>query len=243
MAHILCGNCHYTHNSVQAVRDCYNPPAPVVTMTRPSGQPSWWTKPVSAAQIEKVRTLNGDPTYAAKLQRKAASDYIESLLKGSAVTVTPEPPVQNNRNKTDVPLQMLYAALNGGREGRFAVQADSTIPLTFFRITTPKSGKFRGALKVQTQHGPRYELALVEWPSGQISVYNKSIENDLLLVCVDPNGGKIRYGQELGYCGICGTELTDPRSRWYGIGPDCEKRHGTLIDIVDGTKGPYRPHA
>jgi hypothetical protein len=56
---------------------------------------------------------------------------------------------------------------------------------------------------------------------------------------VDPNGCALSYAEVLGHCCKCGKELTDPRSRWYGIGPDCEKRNANHIRLVDESKGVF----
>jgi hypothetical protein len=98
-------------------------------------------------------------------------------------------------------------------------------------------------LKIQTQHGPELKLFMVVWPSGSLTVYNKVPEDDFLLVCVDPNGTGLAYAMKIGKCCLCGTELTDPRSRWYGVGPDCEKnksRAAVIIRTVEETKGVFR---
>lgn len=243
MGHIICGNCHYTHNTVDQVKSCYG-----IIQSRNASTPfqkaAVTPDAITDKQLAYIKdVLGGDAAYAAKLTKREASAYIDRLKKAGSRTVKDESKIATapNRQTTIVPLDMLRAAIAPGREGRFAVRADSTKPYVFFRITTPKSGKFSGCLKVQTQHGPDYDLMMAVWPSGQITMYDKRWEQDLLLVVVDPNGGKIAYGQELQHCGICGTELTDERSRYYGIGPDCETRYRHLIAMVDGTKGPYRP--
>ena len=234
MGHIICGNCHRTHHTAAQVKAChFPPPIPVQraqTMTR-----DWKSEPVSHAQLDYIARLNGDPIFAAKLLKGAASEYIDSLKKGR--TAVSEQPL-NNRNRTIVPLDMIFALPD---KGNYAVRHDSNEPFTFFRITRPKGGLFKGLVKIQTQHGPNYKLMMTVslGESQHVVMYDKSFEDQLLLVVVDPNGGMIAYGQELGYCCVCSTELTDARSRWYGIGPDCETRHGHIIDLVEDRKGPF----
>ena len=40
---------------------------------------------------------------------------------------------------------------------------------------------------------------------------------------------------------MCGKTLTDERSRWYGIGPDCETRYEESILESDQDRGPFVP--
>ena len=131
------------------------------------------------------------------------------------------------------------------KEGRYAVRPDSNVPLTFIRISRPKTGKKRGCLVVQTQHSDWYADKLVFNPeTGRLFIAPhkaKEIDMPLMLVAVDPVTGMRKYAEELGVCGRCGRQLTDERSRYYGIGPECEKHVPELISVVDEEKGQYRP--
>jgi hypothetical protein len=229
--HIKCGNCGKKHWTAQQVKDCYYPP---------QDPKEWRSHPVTERQLSYIDKLGGDRNYASKMTKGPASDYIEMLKKGTApVTQQPAPPKppENNRYKTIVPLDMLLLV----PDGRYAVRQDSNHPYVFFRVSRPKNGNFAGMFKVQTQHGEDYKLNMtVSLKTNKVYMYDKRWENDLLLVCVDWNGAGIAYGQELGRCSICGKELTDERSRWYGIGPDCETRHPHRIELVDASpKGPF----
>ena len=152
------------------------------------------------------------------------------------------PPVQPQAPKTKVPLDMLKSV----GSGYFAVRLDANQVHTFFVLTEIKEIKNVkrklpiGTFTVETLHGDRKKWVLTIFPDGTVREYDLSREKELLLVCVDPNGGKIEFGIQRERCGQCGKGLTDDRSRWYGIGPDCEKRHGNIISIVDEKYGPYR---
>lgn len=231
---IRCGKCGNRHSSVEEVRSCYyprqTPPAAVeqkstVQVSRPTQK-----------QLNYIRDLGGDVTLAMKYTMKGASLYIDRLKreqkKGSGS-------MQNapNRQKTKIPLEMLHAI----PDGYYASRPDSTHPFTFFRFSRPKSGQFKDALKIQTQHGPELKLALVIYPGDRLYWSNMSVEDDLLLAAVDPSGCAIAYSEEIGRCMRCNTELTDERSRWYGIGPECEKKVPHMIDLLNERKGEYRP--
>lgn len=131
------------------------------------------------------------------------------------------------------------------KEGRYAVRPDSNTPLVFMRISYPKQGKKKGCLVVQTQHSDFYRDKMVYNPStGRLFIAPhkaREIDMPLMLIAVDPVTGIRKYASELGVCGRCGRELTDERSRWYGIGPECEKHWPEVLTAVDEEKGPYRP--
>jgi hypothetical protein len=136
---------------------------------------------------------------------------------------------------TKIPIQMLHDL----KDGYYAARQSAEDDWNFFMVSRPKSNKYRGTIKIQTQHGPNYKLALVVWPNDAVTLYQPRIENDLLLVSVDPNGCGIQYAEIIGRCMRCNLDLTDPRSRWYGIGPDCEKVWPHIIDIVNDRKGVF----
>jgi hypothetical protein len=42
-------------------------------------------------------------------------------------------------------------------------------------------------------------------------------------------------------CSKCGKKLTHGRSRYYGIGPECEEFWPEVINFINETKGVYVP--
>lgn len=253
---VKCGNCHQYHRSAAEVKACYFPPTPVappsgavaqsspeVTYVTVQGQ-RYVTNGCTQPQIDYIiNHLDGDPMKAIKYTKKGASNYIDQLKREKRerdrAQQAPQAGMYDapNRRATKIPLNMLHAV----PDGYYATQQDSTRPLTFFRISRPKSGKYKGALKIQTQHGPDYKMALEVWGDDRVYWHNIAVEDDLLLVVVDPNGAGTTYANEKKRCRKCNTELTDERSRWFGIGPDCEKMWPHVIDIVTDTRGPYKP--
>lgn len=233
LTRVKCGNCGTYHSSANDVRLCYFPPAPqraaatVAQSILPAVGPT-------QRQLDYIRDLGGDVQLAARYTQKGASLYIDRLKKEGKKSVIENAP---NRAQTKVPLQLLH----GVPDGYFAVRQDSNHPYTFLRVSRPKSGNFKGALKIQTQHGPDYKLAMVVYPGDRVYWHNKSIEDDLLLLVVDYNGSAIAYFEKIGRCMRCNTELTDDRSRWFGIGPECEKHWPHIIDLMTDRRGPYRP--
>lgn len=195
-----------------------NRPSPVVapvTVTTPVVM-------VSDRQLEYIKTLGGDLTHAAKLTRAQASEYIQELRSKPKEETAPAAPLSTAKS-TDPRLDLLNGLLEGVRDGYYAVQSDDSDPLTFLRVSRPKSGQFEGSVKIQTQHSEELKLAACKWKSGYWSVYRKSVIDRLLILVLDPTKAGMKYAQELGHCLRCNKELTDERSRFYGIGPECEK--------------------
>lgn len=88
-------------------------------------------------------------------------------------------------------------------EGRYAVEIDGT--LLFFRVFTDGT--------VKAQHSRTfYEIA------------TDRQERAAQAITVDRHAALIRYGRELGFCGVCGLEITNAVSRAEGIGPVCGGR-------------------
>lgn len=255
MPSILCsvpGPRHHHTTSAEA-RACWAasratpPPPPVVPFPPPQDRVDLYghtsvihkTSSPTQPQLDYIKKLGGNPTWAARnCNREQAAKYIDRLKSGAVQTPTPAPREKRvfeltNRQK------MLVQLLDQVPDGRYAVQPDETVPLTFIRISRPKKGQYGGTIKVQTQHSDDLILRWVYWPSGRVSEYERSIEEKLLLVCVDSRRAATTYGRELGQCCCCGKTLTDERSRYYGIGPECEKKWPWIIQLVNERDGEY----
>lgn len=229
---VKCGNCQNYHSSAAEVRLCYFPPVVQQPPAMLAQSALASVERPSQRQLDFIRDLGGDVQMAMKYTKRGASLYIDRLKREGKTAVTTAP----NRQQTKIPLEMLHDL----PDGYYASRPDSEHPYTFFRVSRPKSGNFNGALKIQTQHGPDYKLALVVYPGDRIYWSNLAVEDDLLLVVVDRNGCAIAYADKIGRCMRCNTELTDERSRWYGIGPECEKHWPQIIDIVNDRKGVFK---
>lgn len=55
---------------------------------------------------------------------------------------------------------------------------------------------------------------------------NKAAASIIEKIAKDPREASIRYGLELGNCGVCGRALTNEESRERGIGPVCADKEG-----------------
>lgn len=225
---VLCGYCHNLHDTVDDVKVCYGilPRQPAVPY---SPHPPF--VPSTQSQRHYVEILNGDTVYAAKLSKVACSSYIDELKrKGARVSPTPAP-------APNPKLDMFKMLLPQVPDGRYAVREDDTQPYTFIRLKRHTHGKLNGCVTIQTQHSEKLMRAGIQWRNGLWTFEKPWIVDKMLVVCVDPEIAGDAYARELGRCRICGKELTDERSRWYGIGPDCETRHQGVIERVDERNG------
>lgn len=222
------GNPH-THETVYESKVCWGiitrpVPAPVV---RPI------IEPTTTSQLNYVDILKGDLDYARSLGKVKCSDYITELKARKPVTT---PPTRSPKSKF-----IIDNLLGGLPDGYFAVQPEEGASVTFLRISRPKTGNYRDAVKVQTIHGPAMQEAWVYYQTRD-KLYVRhgaapKIEEDIMLVFTDWVAAGMRYARLIGKCSRCNLRLTDDRSRHYGIGPDCEKVWPSYIERVDEQEG------
>lgn len=153
-------------------------------------------------------------------------------------TPMPEPvPQPVNTWRFSVP-QVMVENL---KDGRYAVRREQGDPFTFIRVSRPKNGKRKGCLVVQTQHSDWYQDLVTIFPSGKawFNQQSEKLDMALFIACADPMTAAINYGRELGRCSRCGRELTDERSRYYSIGPECEKYWPEIISHINEEQGEW----
>lgn len=126
------------------------------------------------------------------------------------------------------------------RKGRYCVELGANMR-KFFKVDPDWKGKkYKGATVISSQHSESFKVCLVLWPDGTHTILrNDGLDQCLLMIAADPYTCKIRYGQEMGTCCNCGKKLTDDRSRWYGIGPECEKDNIEIINEVNNSRGVF----
>lgn len=181
---------------------------------------------VTEPQLSYIRKLGGDMSKTTSMTRLMASDYIDQLKRAGRKV---------QQKIADPREAMLAELIKKVPDGYFCTQMDGNAKMNFVRISRPKVGKktWGGAIKIQTQHGPRLEVAAAVWPSGSFSIYDQDILDILMLLVSDYRSCALRYAKELNHCCRCNLELTDERSRHYGIGPICDKIWTWVIDLVD----------
>jgi hypothetical protein len=221
---IRCKNgTEHTHETVAETRLCwhrkYFPVAarPVAASPPPPALP----EPMTPKQRQYIIDLGGTPMGGWTKTR--AHEEINKLLDDREARKTEE----RAKRVTDPRLEMVKGMLPLIPDGYYATAPEgSGGHIDFVRISRPMKGRFKGALKVHTQHSEAWKEALILWPSGQWSVYRTSAVDTLLLVIADHKSCARRYGIELQSCMRCNKELTDDRSRHYLVGPECETKHG-----------------
>jgi hypothetical protein len=257
------GGRHHTHHSLEESRACYGlaPASPALaSVSRPEpgpsalAVPSWTLRPVSERQLWKLEQLGGSACAKAAryLTRGQASAVIDELLHPEKeVKVTQPDPTPAPAPYTPAPTPaarpvdprhaMIAGLLTMVPDGYYAVHEHEGGHVDFIRISRPKKNRYAGSIKVQTVMGSwgnvrlKAEPDAALWPSGTLSVYDRSghTEDKLLLLVADYNGARRRYAQKIGNCCRCNASLTDDKSRHYGIGPECVKHWPEIVEQVD----------
>lgn len=94
--------------------------------------------------------------------------------------------------------------------GRYAVKIDGALR---FYLVDHGTGRWAGKVFVSRQSSD--EIMRISLAEQQKAL--KAIRSE-------PEAALVRYGRELGVCGVCGRALTDESSREAGIGPVCTTR-------------------
>lgn len=97
--------------------------------------------------------------------------------------------------------------------GRYAVEGEDGT-LKFYRVEKPAEGPWAGRTFVKVQAGDDWHP--VRYAQARAGILRK--------IAKDVRAASIRYGLELGVCGVCGRTLTNADSIAKGIGPVCEGR-------------------
>jgi hypothetical protein len=212
--------------------------------------PSSTIEGATPRQLAFIADLGGDPVLCRTYSKADAHKVIDNLMvaKGKkarmseptpAPSYSPPPTAPRSTTETKVVLQMLDLLPDGYYAWTPALDADVTF-LRVKRYPVSAKNRWRGGTLVQTQHSDELIPAWFLWPSGRVQTFrtgHSGIDIELIIngLIVDHKAAAHRYAMLKGNCCICNKELTDPRSRHYGIGPDCEKTHQYVINEVDSS--------
>lgn len=94
--------------------------------------------------------------------------------------------------------------------GRYALETEGKVD--FYRVWVSKTGR-TGLVLLASD---------VEHPVRNAGQALSLLER----ISADPREASLRYGREIGSCGVCGRTLTDEHSRAAGIGPVCAEKTG-----------------
>ena len=231
MPAIKCGSCKGTHTSVSEVRDCHNLNHAATAAPAPAP-----VRKATPAQIKFISDLGGDPSE--HLTVSEASAYIKEL-KSAADQIRTATRAQTGSKSLEPQhvLTQFLSLLESIPEGYYAVQPDTETPLTFLRLSRPKSKatnpRWQGSTKIQTIHGPNLDIAWACWPNGQVRSYKPGIEDKIMLLISNFQGAALRYAREVGHCARCNLRLTDEQSRRRGVGPECIKHAPWMLENDD----------
>lgn len=137
------------------------------------------------------------------MERPAASEYIERLIKAA--------PVANTERESSPTTAYTVPA------GRYAVKGGTPVrEWKFYKVDHPTEGRWAGYTFVNRQAGD--DLFPV-----------KGFARNAVLAAIEHDGvqeSMLAYGKQLGACGHCGRTLTNPESIERGIGPVCFTKMG-----------------
>lgn len=159
----------------------------------------------------------------------------------NAANIKATPPVAPQKRPNEWLFKTPRTMVEAMRDGRYCVDVNNDYE--FIRVSRPKHGKKKGCLVLQTQHSESYKPMLVIYPSGSVwfAQPHRTARLDMavMMVAADPYTSAMNYGRIMKVCSRCGKELTDNRSIYYGIGPECEKHWPEIISYIDETRGVY----
>ena len=202
---VRCGHCSGQHETVNEVRICSQGGiATMVEAPRPLRRPT----PAQVNYIKDLRTKLGlipvPPEAAQPKDSDTASSMIDLLKEELANRITANP----------APTSIAPTALPKVADGYYAVDTDGKI--SFYHVNTPTEGRWEGYTFVDVQAG-----------SDFIKLPSQRVRNAVIAkIAVDPKEASLRYGREIGRCGVCGRTLTNQDSRDRGIGPVCADKMG-----------------
>lgn len=217
----------------------HTPLPPKTALKRPAKGP---LAAPTDAQLEYIEALGGDASRAAMMTRAEASAYIDALKSSPRIAVPAAPVLSVEEEEKPEPPDGMEADLLGLlADGYYAVKLEEDDPWKFIYVSRPSHGRFKGSIKIQLQHGSigqRYTLIYVVWPdSKKVTVYNRSLKDHVSILIVNQTKAMRDYSEQMKRCCRCNADLTDPRSLWYGIGPECEKSNKGLIEDIGLEKG------
>jgi len=121
-------------------------------------------------------------------------------------TISPDPQVPVQREEKPVRGPLASRAFAAVPEGRYAVDAEEGHTM-FVKVVRYPSGAYVVMLQVSD------DFTRMGKPAAR-TVMGKIFAQGI-------KESAIRYGRELGVCGVCGRTLTNPESRAVGMGPKC----------------------
>jgi hypothetical protein len=185
---------------------------------------------------KKLRPINPDAADAAdewfatnrdKLTKDQASEWIDRLkikiAEGPVVskTVGTPAPIKTNAWGTWRKLAAELVRVGGQHGARFAVDTENGAvnELAFWWIVKNDNGPNGTRYFIRQVIGGQGAVRVRMSPEAMVAIARK-------IEAAGPVQAMLRYGQEIGSCGHCGRDLTNDKSRAFGMGPKCRKDKG-----------------
>ena len=230
MAYICKNGPQHHHQTAYQGRVCWGLAAPSRPFYPATPSFSPVVEMATPPQVNYLVDLGCDRVEARAMTKAEATSQIDRLKAQRAR----EKRMEAAARTPDPRLELLKGMIDLLPDGYFAVQKEEGATVTFLRISRPKKNQYAGSIKVQTQHGPRFEVAAAYWTATKtFSVYSHSVIEPMMLVVTDYKSAALRYARIIEKCCRCNSPLTDTRSRHYGIGPECEQHWPWVIEEVD----------
>lgn len=198
--------------------------------TRNSGQPTATEKQVAfirklvaekynrPGSAEAVLTAYDEGNVWTTLTKRDASAMIQELLDMEAQEAKVPTAKASTKGATSFP------TAEDLPEGRYAIDTleGAENKLAFYQVDRPTEGKWAGYVFIKLLlgggTGGDLQPERLAMPV-QVSVAKRIVE-------AGPREASLRFGQEVGVCGVCGRGLTNDDSRAAGIGPVCASNTG-----------------
>lgn len=227
-----CGHCTSTHERSYQALACSQRGAAAARVMHTEPGPT----PKQLKFYRELCTKKGHDEQPVPGTKRLMSDRISYLLtlKDATVDLDKLPPLD---------------MLNLVRAGRYAVPNLELTEYIFVRVARPKTGRSAGQTIVQTRHGDAWTERLRYHSNGRLvsraraDVKGMDLSDVIIAIITDQTTAAIEYATRAGCCARCGKELTDDRSRFYGIGPECEKDWPHFTGQVEDKRGAYAPGA
>jgi hypothetical protein len=154
-----------------------------------------------AAHLARLEDVLGGVKFVSLKEASALISYLNPLPRKSAESA---PKLSGPESEVDVPV------------GRYALEGDDGV-LRFYQVDRPTEGRWRGYLFINGLQGAPGDYARIKLgPSIRAAVLKQ--------IAADPKEASLRYGREVGVCGVCHSPLTNAVSREAGIGPVCRAK-------------------
>ena len=172
------------------------------------------------AKLRKERVVTDELTHDIEFElqqpagpsKRLVSEFIDDLLKLPFTGASQAKSGPRQPALPEVPAGRYAITVAEPNEGDTASHGT----VKFYRVDRPTDGAWAGWTFVKVQAGD--DLYPVKG-AARAAVLQAILD-------AGPKEASVRYGHELGHCGVCGRTLTDADSRAAGIGPVCAANAG-----------------